>query len=92
MSASRTELAARQKADAKRLSAINGPRPAQALRKLSARELFIEAQSRRQASRTVEKVKVPNGFDSLGRKKTKVVDQLSAPTFRNVIDDNGAWV
>lgn len=92
MSATRTEIAARQKANQKRLAAVSGPRPEQALRKLSSRELFVEAQSRRLASRTVEKVKVPNGFDSLGRKKTKVVEQLSAPTFRNAIDANGAWV
>lgn len=95
MSKSRAQLVAIQKADSTRLAAVNGPRPAAALRRLSAREIFAEASARRLASRPViGKDRGPFKLDKTGRKRYlgPATDILGAPTFRNVIDSNGAWV
>lgn len=95
MSKSRAQLAAIEKEMQKRLAAINGPRPAEALRRLSARELFVEIKARRDASRPViGQDRGPYKLDKTGRKRYlgKPTPILGAPTFRNVIDANGAWV
>lgn len=95
MSKSRAQLAAIEKADAKRLAAVNGRTPATALRRLSAREIFAEANTRLQASRPV----IGKNYgaykrDKSGRKRyfNQPTPILGAPTFRNVIDSTGAWV
>lgn len=95
MSKSRAQLAAIEKADAKRLAAVNGRTPSTALRRLSARELFREASARRQASRPViGQDRGPFKLDKTGRKRYlgKPTPILGEPTFKNQIDANGAWV
>lgn len=93
--ATRTEIAARTLATQKRLAPTSGPRPYLALRRLSARELFPLVHAKIQESRPV--IGQNRGAykrDKTGRKRYfgKPTPILGAPTFRNVIDTNGAWV
>lgn len=95
MSKSRAQLVAIEKADAKRLAAVNGLRPATALTRLSAPELFREASARRLASRPViGQDRGPFKLDKSGRKRYlgKPTPIFGEPTFKNQIDQNGAWV
>jgi len=92
--ATRTELIARQKADQKRLAALGGRDVLGAILKLSAREIFVEAQARRLAARPViGQDRGPFKLDKTGRKRYlgKPTPILGASTFQNRIVD-GAWV
>lgn len=92
MSKSRSQIAAIAKADQKRLAPLGSRNPINALSRMSAPEIFIEANARREASRPTTTERVQVGTDKLGRKITKAVEVKGEPTFKNQIDQNGAWV